>query len=114
MTQLDLAGKHALVVGGGQGMGRATALAQARAGADVAVIDAEPERAATVAAEVRDVGRAACALTADVTLADEAERGVAEARLGLGGLDIVVNIVGAASWRRSSSSRKRPGSATSR
>ena len=32
MALLDLAGKHALVVGGGQGIGRATALALARAG----------------------------------------------------------------------------------
>lgn len=98
MALLDLAGKHALVVGGGQGIGRATALALARAGAGVAVIDAEAERGETVAAEVRELGRPACAFTADVTVADEAARGVAAARSGLGGLDIVVNIVGSASW----------------
>jgi len=95
---LDLTGKHALVVGGGQGMGRASVLALASAGAGVAVIDAVAERAEAVAAEVCELGRPACALTADVTLAEEAERGVAAARSGLGGLDIVVNIVGAATW----------------
>ncbi len=79
-------------------MGRATALALARAGAGVAVIDAEAERAEAVAAEVRDLGHSACTISADVTAAEEAVRGVVEARLGLGGLEIVVNIVGSASW----------------
>ncbi len=79
-------------------MGRATALALARAGAAVAVLDAEAERAEAVAAEVRDLGHSACTISADVTAAEEAVRGVVEARLGLGGLEIVVNIVGSASW----------------
>lgn len=95
---LDLAGKRALVVGGGQGMGRATVLALARAGADVAVIDAEAERAEVVTKEVQKLGRAGYALVADVTDAEDAQRGVADARSRLGGLEIVVNIVGAASW----------------
>ena len=98
MAILDLAGKRALVVGGGQGIGRATVLALARAGAGVAVIDAEAERAEAVAAEVRELGLPACAVAADVTAADQAERGVGEARRELGGLEIVVNIVGSASW----------------
>ncbi len=72
LALLDLAGRRARVVGGGQGIGRATALALARAGAGVAVVDTEAERAEAVAAEVRDLGRPACALAADVTLADEA------------------------------------------
>jgi NAD(P)-dependent dehydrogenase (short-subunit alcohol dehydrogenase family) len=95
---LDLSGKNALVVGGGQGIGRATALALARAGAGVAVLDAEAERAEGVAAELGDLGTRARALGADVTVAEEAERGIAEARNQLGGLGIVVNIVGSASW----------------
>ncbi len=98
MALLELAGRHALVIGGGQGIGRASALALAGAGAGVAVLDAEAERAETVATELRDFGRPVCALTADVTAPEEAARGVAEARSRLGGLDIVVNIVGAASW----------------
>ena len=98
MTQLDLAGKQALVIGGGQGIGRATALALAQAGAGVAVLDAESERADAVAKEVRDLGQPGAALCADVTRADEAARAVSEARGELGGLEIVVNIVGSASW----------------
>lgn len=98
MALLDLTGKHALVVGGGQGIGRATALALAQAGSGVALIDTEIERADAVAKEVRDLGRPACAIAADVTIAEQAARGVGEARRELGGLEIVVNIVGSASW----------------
>ena len=98
MALLDLAGKRALVVGGGQGIGRATALALAGAGAGVAVLDSERERAEVVAVEVCDLGQRGLALTADVTLAEDAARGVEEARVALGGLDIVINIVGSASW----------------
>ena len=98
MALLDLAGKRALVIGGGQGIGRATALALARAGAGVAVLDSERERAEVVAVEVCDLGQRGLALTADVTLVEDAARGVEEARVALDGLDIVINIVGSASW----------------
>jgi NAD(P)-dependent dehydrogenase (short-subunit alcohol dehydrogenase family) len=93
-----LAGRSALVVGGGQGIGRATALFLARLGARVAVLDCERVRAEQVAAEAQTCGVRAVALVADVTRAEEAARGVAEARAGLGALDAVVNIVGSASW----------------
>jgi len=98
VAALDLSGRHALVLGGGQGIGRASALALAGAGAAVAVLDVEAERAAAVAAEVEALGVASAALQADVTRAEEAEQAVAKARSGLGGLDIVVNIVGASTW----------------
>jgi 3-oxoacyl-[acyl-carrier protein] reductase len=93
-----LAGRGALVVGGGQGIGRASVLLLARLGSQVAVLDAERERAESVAEEARALGVRAAALVADVTRAAEAERAVAEARATLGTLDAVVNIVGAASW----------------
>ena len=54
---LGLDGKASLVVGGGQGMGRAAALLLARAGADVAVVDLVRERAEEVAGELRELGR---------------------------------------------------------
>jgi len=79
-------------------MGRATALLLARAGAHVAVLDADLPLAESVAAEVEALGVKSSALSADVTVAAEAERGVADAAEALGGLDIVVNIVGSASW----------------
>jgi len=93
-----LAGRSALVVGGGQGIGRATGLLLARLGAQVALLDAERERAERVAAEARAFGVRAAAVVGDVTRADDAAPCVGEARTALGGLDIAVNIVGSASW----------------
>ncbi len=93
-----LSGRSALVVGGGQGVGRAVALLLARVGAQVAVLDSERERAERVASEVRGLGVRAAVIAADVTRAAEAERAVAEARAALGALDAAVNIVGSASW----------------
>lgn len=86
------------MVGGGQGIGRAAALSLARAGAQVAVLDSDAGRAEAVATEVTDLGVRASPLCADVTVPEEAARGVAGARAELGGLDAVVNIVGSSSW----------------
>ena len=98
MASLELSDRKALVVGGGQGIGRASALALAEAGCSVVVLDAEVERAQAVASELESLGGKAGAVCADVTEAAQAERGVADARRQLGGLDIVVNIVGASTW----------------
>ena len=98
MPLLELKERRALVVGGGQGIGRAAALSLARAGAQVAVLDSDAGRAEAVATEVADLGVRASPLCADVTVPEEAARGVAGARAELGGLDAVVNIVGSSSW----------------
>jgi 3-oxoacyl-[acyl-carrier protein] reductase len=96
-TLLDMRGRTALVVGGGQGIGRASALALARAGARVAVLDLHAERAKTVAEEVRAQGVDALSVVADATVADDVARAFEECA-ALGPLDAVVNIVGSASW----------------
>jgi len=95
---LQLAGRGALVAGGGQGMGRATVLLLARLGAKLVVLDELAERANAVAAEARALGAAAEALVADVTDAAQAERAAEAAARATGGLDLLVNIVGGASW----------------
>jgi 2-deoxy-D-gluconate 3-dehydrogenase len=91
-----LAGKKALIIGGGQGMGESSALFLARAGCDVALVDLEAERAERVAASVRALGRAAHTVAGDVLDDAQIPRIVAEARAKLGGLDAMVSIVGGA------------------
>jgi NAD(P)-dependent dehydrogenase (short-subunit alcohol dehydrogenase family) len=87
-----LAGRKALITGGDSGMGRATAIAYAREGADVAInyLPAEEPDAREVIDLIRQAGRRAVAIPGD--LRDEAfcRRLVEEAVRGLGGLDIVV------------------------
>jgi NAD(P)-dependent dehydrogenase (short-subunit alcohol dehydrogenase family) len=98
LTVLDMTGRSALVVGGGQGIGRAAALLLGRAGARVAVLDSEADRAKAVSAELGAQGIRSAAVVADVTQPEGAARGVADAGQALGPLDAVVNIVGSASW----------------
>ena len=93
-----LRGAGALVVGGGSGIGRATALMLARVGAGVVVADLDASRAEAVAAEVAELGVPSHALSGDVTDETEAVRIVDAAHAALGGLVAAVNIVGVASW----------------
>ena len=95
---LGLHGKPVLVVGGGSGIGRATALLLAEVGADVAVADIDADRAAAVREEAAALGRTAVAISGDVTTRDGATRVVDQAHRELNGLHAVINIVGLASW----------------
>ena len=93
-----LRGKPVLVVGGGSGIGRATALLLGRVGAHVAVADLDIARAREVSAEVAALGVTSIALTGDVTEPTAAQAVVDDAHGQLGGLVAVINIVGVASW----------------
>lgn len=95
---LGLEGKPTLVVGGGSGIGRATTLLLAAAGAHVAVADLDGSRAAEVRDEVTAAGGKAVSVAGDVTTPEGATAVVGEAHEGLGGLTGVVNIVGVAGW----------------
>jgi NAD(P)-dependent dehydrogenase (short-subunit alcohol dehydrogenase family) len=87
-----LLGRKALITGGDSGMGRATAIAYAREGADVAInyFPTEEPDAREVVALLKAEGRNAVAIPGD--LRDEAfcQRLVSEAVRGLGGLDLLV------------------------
>jgi NAD(P)-dependent dehydrogenase (short-subunit alcohol dehydrogenase family) len=91
---MRLADKSAIVTGGAGGIGRATSLAFAAEGARVAVVDVAPGAAEAVAAEIRDAGGTAIALTADVSNEADIERVVADTVAAFGSLDVVFNNAG--------------------
>jgi len=84
-----LEGEPALVVGGGYGSGRLTAMLLQQAGARVAIADIDPARAKAVSEEL-----GVPAFIGDIREQEQAVRVVDEAHEALGGLKRVANIVG--------------------
>ena len=93
MAQYDVAGRSAIVTGGGSGIGRAVALTLAASGAAVLVTDLNEEHAKAVAAEIEAAGGTAAALAGDVTDPAFATASV-EAANALAPLKIAVNNAG--------------------
>jgi rhamnulose-1-phosphate aldolase/alcohol dehydrogenase len=88
-----LAGRIALVTGGGSGIGRATARRLAAEGACVVVADRNAASAADAAAEI-GTADVAVPVAADVTSEADVQAAVAAAALAFGGVDLVVNNAG--------------------
>ena len=89
-----LAGKVALITGGGTGIGKAIALAFAREGAKVALAGRRLEKLYESAREVKSSGGEALAIACDVSKAGDAKRAVREAAEGFGRLNVLVNNAG--------------------
>ena len=91
-----LLGRKALITGGDSGMGRASAIAYAREGADVAInyFPTEEADAQEVVALIRAEGRKAVALPGDLRAEVFCRTLVADAVRELGGLDILVSNAG--------------------
>jgi 3-oxoacyl-[acyl-carrier protein] reductase len=90
-----LAGRLALVTGGSRGIGRASALALAAAGADIALgYQARAAEASEVVATVTALGRRAVALPGDVTDPMLVSALIDDLRQRLGEVDILVNNAG--------------------
>lgn len=87
----SLAGRRALVTGASRGIGRGIALAFAEAGADVTIAATDAGKLGDVAAEARQWGVAAHALTVDLTNVDAVLGMVDQAHAAMGGLDVLVN-----------------------
>jgi len=91
---MEIAGRVALVTGGGTGIGRATALLLARKGASVVVVDLDGDAADRTAQEIRDGGGRAHVVSADVSTPEGIEAMFAAADAVFGGVDIVHNNAG--------------------
>jgi 3-oxoacyl-[acyl-carrier protein] reductase len=89
-----LSGKKALITGAARGIGESIALAFAREGADVAILDLRMENAEKTAAKVAALGVKGFAVQADVSDEEQVNAAVAKAAELLGQIDILVNNAG--------------------
>jgi 3-oxoacyl-[acyl-carrier protein] reductase len=91
LTNLDLAGRGALVTGAGRGIGRATALGLATTGAHVALLARSVDELEGTAHQVRAVGGVAVVVPADLGDTDQIGTAVERVRAEIGVVDVLVN-----------------------
>jgi NAD(P)-dependent dehydrogenase (short-subunit alcohol dehydrogenase family) len=90
----DLAGKKALVTGASGGIGKASALAMAKAGADVAIVDLNEQMGLETVDEIKALGRKSLFIKCDVSIPGQVADMVKQAVDALGGLHIAHNNAG--------------------
>lgn len=90
----DFSGKNALVIGATSGIGRATALAFADAGANVAIAGLGPDQGHAVESEIKQRGRDAIFVEADVRNEADVETAIAHAVSRFGRIHAAVNNAG--------------------
>ena len=96
LDRFRVTGQAAVVTGAGRGIGAATAIALAQAGADVLISARTEDQLAKVAREIETSGRRAVVVPADLSDLDAAAGLARAAAEAFGRLDIVVNNVGGA------------------
>ncbi len=96
LDRFALPGRVAIVTGAGRGIGGATAIGLAEAGADVVIAARTVEQLSEVAAKIEAVGRRAVVVPADLSDLEAVAGLVDRAREAFGHLDVVVNNVGGA------------------
>ncbi len=92
MFRLDQ--KKAIVTGAAKGIGKDLALGLAKAGVDVAVVDTDLAGAQSISAKIKDLGREAIAIRADVSLSSDVNAMVRTVVKEFGRVDILVNNAG--------------------
>ncbi len=91
---MKLKDKVAIVAGGGQGIGEGIIKCLAKEGADIAVVDINPDIARKTAEQVKAMGRKALPIIADLTKEDQVNQAVKDTVDFFGKVDILVNNVG--------------------
>jgi NAD(P)-dependent dehydrogenase (short-subunit alcohol dehydrogenase family) len=94
-----LAGKVALITGGGAGIGKASALLFAKEGAKVAIAEHKAEAGRATAAAIEAAGGQALFVATDVAQPDQAEAAVQATLAAFGRLDVLYNNAGGATGR---------------
>lgn len=94
MKPSDMKGKAALVTGAASGLGKGTALALARAGADVCIVDMNASGLEEAAGAVRALGARAHVHQTDLSKAENCRAAVAAAVHAFGRLDALCNVAG--------------------
>jgi 7-alpha-hydroxysteroid dehydrogenase len=90
----DLSGKTAIVTGGANGIGKATAMMLAKAGANIAIGDLKMEDAEKAAKEIEDLGVKAIAVSCNILKDEEMVNLVETTVEKLGGVHILINNAG--------------------
>ncbi|MEV0385402.1 SDR family oxidoreductase [Nonomuraea sp. NPDC050643] len=107
LDRFQITGAAAVVTGAGRGIGAATAIALAQAGADVALCARTEDQLRAIADQVETAGRRALIVAADLSAPGAAEELAERAARTFGRLDIVVNNVGGALPRAFPDTRRR-------
>jgi NAD(P)-dependent dehydrogenase (short-subunit alcohol dehydrogenase family) len=91
---MDLEGKVAVITGGASGIGRGTAVAMARAGADVVLADVNDRRLDEAQADIASLGRRALPVHCDVARDADVERLAELTFAEMGRADVLMNNAG--------------------
>jgi 7-alpha-hydroxysteroid dehydrogenase len=96
LDRFSLTDRTAIVTGAGRGIGAASALALAQAGADVLIAARTPEQLAEVATQIEALGRRCVVVAGDLNDLDVVASLAAEAKEAFGRVDVLVNNLGGA------------------
>ncbi len=99
MVNADLSGQVAVITGGGRGIGRASARALAKAGADIAICARSADEIDALAQELRSHGRKVVASATDVSDWTQVCRFADEVERGFPAVDLLLNNAGVSARR---------------
>lgn len=94
LSRFSLQGRTAIITGGSGGIGRACAVAFAKAGADIVIASLPPDSVPPVVEELEALGGRALGLSVDVSDAAQVESMIDQTLFKFGRVDVLVNVAG--------------------